>query len=80
MIALLLVALELVVFQTIDGRDVHINPKHVVSISETSETRDPGEKLLSDKVHCVINLSNGTKVSVGEHCDLVRHRLEEAKQ
>jgi hypothetical protein len=79
MIALLLVTLQFIVFQTIDGRDVHINPKHVVSVSETSEARDPSEKLLADKVHCIINLSNGTHVCVADNCDVVRRRLEEAK-
>lgn len=79
MIALLLVELQFIVFQTIDGRDVHINPKHVVSLSETNEARDPSEKLLTDKVHCIINLINGTKVSVADNCDVVRRRLEEAK-
>lgn len=72
-----LVVLQLIVFRTLDGRDVHVNPSHIVSVSETSETRDPNERLLTDKVHCVITLSNGTKVSVAEGCDSVRRRLEE---
>jgi hypothetical protein len=80
MIALLLVTMQFIVFQTIDGRDVHINPKHVVSVSETNEARDPSEKLLTDKVHCIINLSNGTHVSVADNCDVVRRRLEDAKR
>jgi uncharacterized protein YlzI (FlbEa/FlbD family) len=71
--------LELIVFQTLDGRDVSINPKHIVSISETSEDRAPNERLLTPKVHCVINLTNGTKVSVAEECDNVRQRLEQLK-
>lgn len=75
----LLVALQFIVFQTIDGRDVHINPKHVVSVSETNEARDPRDRLLSDKVHCIINLTNGTHVSVADSCDVVRRRLEEGK-
>jgi hypothetical protein len=79
MIALLLVTLQLIVFQTIDGRDVHINPNHVVSVSETNEARDPSKKLLTDEVRCIINLSNGTHVSVADNCDVVRRRLEEAK-
>jgi uncharacterized protein YlzI (FlbEa/FlbD family) len=77
MIEPVMITLQLIVFQTLDGRDVHVNPKHVVSISEPSEDRDPKEKLLTDKVHCVINLTNGTKVSVAENCDSVRRRLEE---
>jgi hypothetical protein len=47
MIALLLVTLQFIVFQTIDGRNVHVNPKHVVSVSETSEARDQHDYLPS---------------------------------
>jgi hypothetical protein len=74
------IVLQLITFVTLDGREVHVSPAHIVSLSETSEDRDPREKLLTDKVHCVINLTNGTRVSVAEVCDSVRRRLEEAKQ
>jgi uncharacterized protein YlzI (FlbEa/FlbD family) len=73
--AFVLIALDMLIVQTLDGREVHINPAHIVSVSETSETRDPREKLVTEKAHCVIILSNGSRVSVAEHCDSVRQRL-----
>lgn len=75
----LAVALQLVAFETLDGREVLVNPAHIVSVSETSETRDAQAKLFTDKVHCILNLTNGTHVSVADSCDVVRRRLEEAK-
>lgn len=65
--------LELVVLRTLDGRTVHVNPAHVVSLNERVE----GErnKVLSDKVYCVINLLDGKFISVGEKCDVVRQQL-----
>lgn len=74
--AICLIVLHLIVLQTLDGRSVYVNPAHVVSVSETREDADPSERLLTDKVHCVINLSNGTKVSVADDCDSIRQRLE----
>ena len=76
----LAVVLELIAFQTLDGREVLINPANIVSVSATSEVREPREKLLTDKAHCVINLTNGKFISVAEACASVRRRLEEARQ
>jgi uncharacterized protein YlzI (FlbEa/FlbD family) len=79
MIALAAAALQLIAFETLDGREVLINPANIVSVSETSEVRKPQEKLLTEKVHCVINMTNGKFISVAEACDSVRRRLEALK-
>lgn len=68
------------VLHTLDDRDVHVNPSHIISLSETDEHRDPKNKLLTDKVHCVVSLSSGNKISVAENCDSVRKRIEELKR
>lgn len=68
--------IEFIILQTLDGRDVHVNPAAIVSISETSETRDPSKKLMTSKVHCVVNMTNGKFITVIEHCDSVRQRLQ----
>jgi len=68
--------LALIAFQTLDGREVLVNPIHIVSLSETAEDRDPKEKLLTDKAHCVVSLSNGKFISVAESCEGVRRRIE----
>lgn len=73
------IVLQLIAFQTLDGREVLVNPKQIVSVSETAEARDPKEKLLTNKAHCVVNLTNGNFISVAEHCDSVRQRLQEAR-
>jgi uncharacterized protein YlzI (FlbEa/FlbD family) len=76
---LLAVVLELIAFQTLDGREVLVNPAHIVSVSETAEARDQKDRLITSKAHCVINLSSGNIISVAEPCDSVRRRLEEAR-
>jgi uncharacterized protein YlzI (FlbEa/FlbD family) len=70
--------LALIAFQTLDGREVLINPAHIVSVSETAEDRDPKDKLLTGKAHCVVNLSNGKFISVAEPCTSVQRRLQQA--
>jgi uncharacterized protein YlzI (FlbEa/FlbD family) len=69
-------ALQLVLIITLDGREVHVNPTHIVSISEARDEDDP-HKLLTGKVHCVITLTNGKLISAAEDCTSVRHRIEE---
>lgn len=76
MIAVIMVVLEMMVFHTLDGRDVHVNPAHIVSISDARDESNP-DKWLIDKVHCIITLSNGKLLTVAESCDSVRQRLEE---
>ncbi|KYK50076.1 hypothetical protein A1D31_22455 [Bradyrhizobium liaoningense] len=75
MIALAVVQ-ALLSFELLDGREVLINPIHIVSLSETAEDRDPKDKLLTDKAHCVVSLSNGKFISVAETCDSIRRRVE----
>jgi len=67
------------VLQTLDGRDVHINQSHIVTLSEPDEDRDPKKKLMTDKVRCVVTLLNNLKVSVSESCDDVKARMEALK-
>lgn len=67
-------ALELIVLHTIDGRDVHVNPAHVVTLTERIEGAQ--NKVLSDKVYCVVGLLDGKFVSVAERCDSVRRQLQ----
>jgi len=70
-------ALELIMIVTLDGRNVLVNPKQIVSISEPSESRDAKDKLMTDKVHCVVNLTNGTFISIAEDCPSLRQRLKQ---
>jgi uncharacterized protein YlzI (FlbEa/FlbD family) len=62
--------IEWIVLQTIDGRQVQINPAAIVSISE------PHKRLVTDKVHCVVSLVNGKLVTVVESCDELRRQHE----
>jgi uncharacterized protein YlzI (FlbEa/FlbD family) len=70
------IVLHLVLLHTIDGRETLINPEQVASM--THRSADKPNKLLTDGVECVIELSNGKFVSVIEHCDEVQQKLEEA--
>ena len=70
-------AVHLVLLHTIDGRETFINPDQVASMS--AHKADEPNKLLHDGVECVIGLTNGKIVSVIEHCDDVRRRVEEVR-
>lgn len=61
--------------QTLDGRDVFVNPRAIASISETDES-GKRDRLFDGKVHCVVTLLNGKFVTVVESCDAIRKRLE----
>ena len=69
-------ALHLILLHTVDGRETLVNPEQVTSITHRAE--DAQNKLLTDTVQCVVGFSNGKFVSVLEHCDVVRQKLEEA--
>jgi uncharacterized protein YlzI (FlbEa/FlbD family) len=75
MIIAVAVVLQLVAFQTLDGRDVYINPTHIVSVSEARDENDP-RKALTAKARCVITLTNGKFITVVEDCASVRDRLD----
>lgn len=71
-----LVALQFIVLQTLDGRNVHVNPSHVVSLGESPDQR---RGVFPEKVHCIVAMLDGKFITVEENCDSVRRRLEEAK-
>jgi hypothetical protein len=73
----LLIALQLVVFHTVDGHEVAINPAQVTSMYAAKD--DQKNKLFTDSVRCLIGLTDGKFVTVAENCDVVKRRLEEAK-
>jgi hypothetical protein len=70
------IVVHLVLLHTVDGRETLINPDQVASITH----KDEGEpnKLLVNTVQCVIGFSSGKFVSVIEHCDEVKQKLEDA--
>jgi hypothetical protein len=76
-LAALQVAIQLVVFHTVDGYEVAVNPKQVTSL--TAAKQDSSNKLLAKAVSCVIGMTNGKFHSVAESCEEVKRRLEEAK-
>ena len=74
---LLLVAVQFVVFHTVDGHEIAINPAQVTSMYAAKDDQD--NKLFVNSVRCVIGLADGKWQTVAENCDEVKRRLEEAK-
>ena len=72
------VVLQLVVLHTLDGRDVYVNPVHVVSVVEARDENDP-HKTMTAKVRCAIGMLDGKIYTVAEDCANVRRRLQEAQ-
>lgn len=73
----LAVVLQLVVFHTLDGRNMHVNPATIVMVGEARDANDPHKKVTGE-VRCVIYLLDGRVLTVVEDCASVRQRLEEA--
>lgn len=76
--ALIFAAVELVTLYTVDGRAVLVNPQQVTQLHEARAEGAPN-KQLTDKVRCIIRLTDASYVTVTEDCDTVRELLEEAK-
>lgn len=70
----MLIAAQLIVLHTIDGREISINPAQVTSLHAAK----PGEanKQLALGVRCLVNLTDGKFVSVAESCETVRRMLQ----
>ena len=68
----------LIVVHMVDGREVTINPKQVTRLAEARQEGDP-QKKLTDEVHCVVYMTDGSYVSVAEECDMVRGLMEGVK-
>jgi uncharacterized protein YlzI (FlbEa/FlbD family) len=71
----LIAALAMIVLHTGDGREIGINPKQVTSMREARETN----KHFTDKVRCMVNLTDGKFVAVLETCDVVRNKIEQPR-
>lgn len=68
--------MEFLVIMTLDGREVFLNPRHIVSIAEARQADDPG-KHYTNAVRCVLSLDDGKNVSTAEECENVEKRLLE---
>lgn len=75
--ALVLIAAQLIVLHTIDGREIAINPKHVTHLL-AAKAGEPN-KQLAEGVRCLINFADGKFVTVAERCDVVQKLIEQAK-
>jgi len=70
----MILGVVLLLLQTLDGRAVLVNPKHIVTLASSRAESDPSKRL-TGKVHCVIHLSDGKFISVTEDCTSVQQRL-----
>ena len=64
------------VVMTLDGREIFLNPRHIVSIAEARQADDPG-KHYTDAVRCVITTADGAHISTSEECDDIEKRLRD---
>jgi uncharacterized protein YlzI (FlbEa/FlbD family) len=71
----LAVVLEMFIVHTLDGREVYLNPRHIVSVITARAPDDPGRAMHPD-VHCAISLSDGKVYTTKENCTSVEHRLK----
>jgi hypothetical protein len=71
------VVLKLVVFHSVEGREIAVDPYHVTAIQAPKRAGEPG-KLFVDTVHCIIALTDGKYVTVAEGCEEVKQKLEGA--
>lgn len=67
-------AVELVTFHMVDGRVIHLNPAEITQVINPTES---GNKVLIDKVKCVIVLTDGNFVSIAETCEEALRALKQ---
>jgi len=71
------IAIVLILLHTVDGREIGINSNQVTSLQPTRT--DGGAKMLTEKVSCIIALTDGKFVTVVEDCEQVLRLLEDTK-
>ena len=67
---------ELLLVILLDGREVYVNPREIVTITEAQQADDPG-KHYTDRVRCVISMSDGKVTTTAEECEHIEERLHE---
>ncbi len=72
---IVLAAITLITFHTVDGREVQVNP---MAVQQLVHPREPRHITIVEGVHCLIMLA-GSYVSVTETCAEVQQMLEEKK-
>lgn len=77
MMRAIFIALHLVVLHSVDGYEVTINPAQVTNLTAAKE--DQNNKLFTDTARCVIGLTDGRFITVGENCATVKQILEGAQ-
>ena len=64
----------LMLLHAVDGREIDVNPGEITSLSEARQEGDP-KKQLTDRVRCVIYMTDGRYLSVFEECHEIREML-----
>ena len=67
---------ELLTITLLNGSEMHIAPRYIVSIIEARQADDPG-KHYTDRVRCIITLIDNKIVTTEEECDDIERRLHE---
>lgn len=66
--------MEMMVLHTLDGREIHLNPKQVTSMRE-AQADAADNKAFVGGLRCMVNLTDGKFVTVVETCAEVRDKL-----
>jgi uncharacterized protein YlzI (FlbEa/FlbD family) len=66
--------LEFLIIVLLDGREVDLNPRHIVSVAEAKDADDPA-KHFTDKVKCVVSMVDGKFYATAETCDEIEQKL-----
>jgi hypothetical protein len=69
-------AMDYLAVQTLDGREVLINPTAIVTIGGPRSGDSAHQQLLTDKATCMVTFVDGKFVTVVEACDTLRQRLQ----
>lgn len=71
----ILIVWRLLVLHAPGGAEIDVNPMEITSIRD----RNPEDhnKLVTDEVKCVINMSDGKYISVIEPCSTVRQQIKD---
>jgi hypothetical protein len=67
---------ELLTITLLNGSQMAIAPRYIVSVIEARQADDPG-KHYTEKVRCIVTLIDNKTITTEEECDSIEARLKE---
>lgn len=78
MVLIIAASIQLLILHAPNGNEISVNPDEIVSLRGKFE--ESGDKHFIKEVQCLINTADGKFITVVEHCDEIRRKIEEIQR